>query len=95
VAQSIIAGTKECFKGHTHPQPPPKLCLLARGVATHPFNALAQSARPHVGHLGPFFPAVAIVVVVVTPVVCCCSVAGAQTTLIQLNPGILGIAGKL
>jgi hypothetical protein len=61
----------------------------------HPFDTLGQSTRPHGWARGPFPPAAAMVVVVVMPVVCSCSVAGAQTTLVQLNPGILGIAGKL
>jgi hypothetical protein len=47
------------------------------------------------GAMGTFVPVAAMVVAVVTPVVCCCSMAGAQTTLVQWNPGILGIAGKL
>jgi hypothetical protein len=34
------------------PQNPPKLYLLPREVVTHPFDALARSARPHVGHWG-------------------------------------------
>ncbi len=38
---------------HTHPYQPPKLYLLAGGVVPHPYNAPAQSARSHVGHLGP------------------------------------------
>jgi hypothetical protein len=37
------------FEGHTHLQNPPKLHRLAQGVVTHPFDALAQGARPHVG----------------------------------------------
>jgi hypothetical protein len=45
----IIAGTKERFEGHTHPQPPPKLHALSRGVVAHPLEASARSARPHVG----------------------------------------------
>jgi hypothetical protein len=45
----IIAGTKECFEGHTHPQPPPQIHPLAWGAVTHPFDASARSARPHVG----------------------------------------------
>ncbi len=45
-----IAATSACFEGHTHPQQPQKLHLLARGVIAHPFDALARSARPHVGH---------------------------------------------
>jgi hypothetical protein len=47
--QCIIAGTKEHFEGHTHPQPPPKLHPLSRGVIAHPLEALARSTRPHVG----------------------------------------------
>jgi hypothetical protein len=47
------------------------------------------------GARGPFPLAVAMVVAVVMPAVCCCSVVRAQTTLVQLNPGILGIARKL
>jgi hypothetical protein len=45
----IIVGTKERFESHTHPQPPPKLHPLAGGVVTYSFEALARSARPHVG----------------------------------------------
>ncbi len=48
--QFIIAGTKERFEGHKHPQPPQRIRPQARGVVTHPFEALARSARPHVGH---------------------------------------------
>jgi hypothetical protein len=48
----IIAGTKERFEGHKHPQTPHKIHPQARGVVTHPFTALAWSARPHVGRLG-------------------------------------------
>jgi hypothetical protein len=33
--QCIIAGTKECFEGHTHPQPPPKNTSTSLGVC-HP-----------------------------------------------------------
>jgi hypothetical protein len=89
----VITGTKELFKGHAHPQPPNKSYLLARGVVAHPFNALARGPRPHVGHWGPFLPAAAMVLV--TVVVCGCSMAGAQTTLVQSNPSILGISRKL
>ncbi len=45
-----IATTLEYFEGHTHPQQPQKLHPLAQGVVAHSFNALAQRARPHVGH---------------------------------------------
>jgi hypothetical protein len=47
--QCIIAGTKERFEGHTHPQPPKKLHPLSRGVIANPLEALAWSTRPHVG----------------------------------------------
>ncbi len=43
-----IATTSECFEGHTHPQHPQKLYLLARGGVTYPFDASAQGARHHV-----------------------------------------------
>jgi hypothetical protein len=42
----IIAGTKECFQGHTHPQPPIQLHLQAQGIVTYSFEASAWSARP-------------------------------------------------
>ncbi len=45
----IIAGTKEHFEGHTHPQPPQKIHLLAEGVVAHLFVASEQSGRRHVG----------------------------------------------
>jgi hypothetical protein len=47
--QCIIAGTKKHFKGHTYPQQPKKVYPLAWGVVAHPIDALARSARPHVG----------------------------------------------
>jgi hypothetical protein len=70
--QFIIAGTKEPFEGHTHPQTLPKIHPQAWGVVIHPFEALAWSARPHMwGARGPFLPAVAMVVAVVTLFVFC------------------------
>ncbi len=48
--QWCIATTSECFEGHTHPQQPQKLYLLAWGVVAHPFDTLAWSKRLHVGH---------------------------------------------
>ncbi len=36
--QFIIAGTKERFEGHSHPQPPKKLHPLARRVVNYPFK---------------------------------------------------------
>jgi hypothetical protein len=44
--QCIITGTKEHFEGHTHSQPPQKIHPQAWRVVTHPFKALALSARP-------------------------------------------------
>ncbi len=43
---------RSIFEAHTHPQQPQKLYPLAWGVVAHPFNALAWSTRPHVGHQG-------------------------------------------
>jgi hypothetical protein len=48
----FIAGTKDRFDGHTHPQQPKKLYPLAWGVVTHPFNAFALSAKPYLGRYG-------------------------------------------
>jgi hypothetical protein len=48
--QFIIAGTKECFESHTHPQPLQKKDLQAGGVVINQFKALAWSTRHHVGH---------------------------------------------
>ncbi len=50
--QCIIAGTKEHFEGHKHPQPPKIVHLQAWGAVILLFKALARSARPHVGHWG-------------------------------------------
>jgi hypothetical protein len=69
--QCIIAGTKEHFEGHKHPQPPHKIHPQAWGVVTHPFKALARSARPHVGRLGAISAGGGHVVAVVMPVVFC------------------------
>jgi hypothetical protein len=53
VVVMCIAGAKEHFEGHAHPQQEPKkLYPLAWGVVIHPFNVSASSARPHVGRLG-------------------------------------------
>ncbi len=41
--QFIIAGTKECFEGHKHPQSPQIIHPQARGVIAHPFNASMSS----------------------------------------------------
>jgi hypothetical protein len=57
----FIATTSECFEGHTHPQQPQKLYLLAWGVVAHLFDALEQSNRPMWGTRGPYTPAAAMV----------------------------------
>jgi hypothetical protein len=49
--------------------PSQKLHLLARGVVTHPFEASARSARPHVGCLGAISAGGAMVMMNVMPVV--------------------------
>jgi hypothetical protein len=65
--QCIITITSKCFEGHTHPQNLQKLYPNARGVIAHPFEALAWSARPHMGRSGAI--STSMVVAVVTPVV--------------------------
>jgi hypothetical protein len=37
--QYIVAGTKERFEGHTHPQLPPKIPPQARRIVAYPFEA--------------------------------------------------------
>jgi hypothetical protein len=69
--QCIIAGTKEHFEGHTHPQPPQKLHPLAWGAINYPFKASARSARPHVGRRGAVSAGGGHGCGVVTPVVFC------------------------
>ncbi len=59
--QRCIATTFECFEGHTHPQHPQKLYLLAWVVVAHPFNASVWSAKPHMGRSGPFLLTAAMV----------------------------------
>ncbi len=68
----IIAGTKEHFEGHKHPQPPPKLHPQAQVVVIHLFEASASRAQGLMwGARGPFLPAAAMVVAVVMPVGFC------------------------
>ncbi len=70
--QCIIAGTKERFEGHVHPQPPPPKyihnlggLLSIHSMRWHGAQGLMWGARV------PFLPAAAMVVAVVTPVVFC------------------------
>jgi hypothetical protein len=65
----IIAGTKERFEGHIHPQPPQKLHLQAWGFL--PIHSMHWRGAQGLmwGTRGPFPTATAMVVAVVTPVV--------------------------
>jgi hypothetical protein len=72
--QLIIAGTKERFEGHKHPQPPPKEYIhKLRGLLPIPLTCWRGARGLMWGARGPFPPAAAIVVAVVTvtPVVFC------------------------
>ena len=83
----IIAGTKECFEGHKHPQPPKKyICKLGRLSSIylkhqHRGQGLMWGAR------GPFLPAAAMVVVVVTPVVFCAKATEKRNKKLKLVGG--------
>jgi hypothetical protein len=69
--QSIIAGTKERFESHTHPQPPPKyICKLGGLSSIHSKHWRGAQGLMR-GTRRPFLPAAALVVMVVTPVVFC------------------------
>jgi hypothetical protein len=76
-----------------HTLKPPQNCIRLLGGLS-PIHSMRQRRDQSLmwGIKGPFLLAVAIVV---TLVVRGCSVAGAQTTLVQCNPGILGITRKL
>jgi hypothetical protein len=50
--QFIIAGTKERFEGHTHPQPPPKIHLLARGGCRPFIRGIGTEQKASCGTLG-------------------------------------------
>jgi hypothetical protein len=68
--QFIIAGTKERFEGHTHPQPPPqKYIRYLRGLL--PIHSWHWRGAEGIlwGARGPFLPAAALAVAVVMPVV--------------------------
>jgi hypothetical protein len=69
--QCIIAGTKESFEGHTHPQPPQKTHPQAWGVVTHPSKHCRGAQGLVWGARGPFLPLAAMLVAVVMPVVFC------------------------
>ncbi len=61
--QCIIAGTKERFEGHTHPQSPPKILPPIHSMHRRGAQGLVWGAR------GTFLLAAAMVVADVTPVV--------------------------
>jgi hypothetical protein len=67
----IIAGTKERFEGHKHPQPPQRIHPQAQGLS--PIHSMRQRGARGLmwGARGPFPPAAAMVVAVVMPVVFC------------------------
>jgi hypothetical protein len=69
--QCIIAGTKECFEGHKHPQPPPKYIRKLGGLL--PIHSMLWRGAPGLmwGTRETYPPSVAMVVVVVTLVVFC------------------------
>jgi hypothetical protein len=72
----IIAGTKECFEGHKHPQPPKKY-IRKLGRLSSIYSKHWRGAQGLMwGARGPFPPAVAMVVAVVTPVVFCAKDTG-------------------
>ena len=64
----IIAGTKEHFEGHKHPQPPQRIHLQAWGVVAHHLTHQHGVQGLMWGARGPFPLAAAMVVAVVTPV---------------------------
>jgi hypothetical protein len=51
----IIAGTKECLEGHTHPQPPPKIHLLAGGGCNLFIRSISAERKASCGALGGHF----------------------------------------
>jgi hypothetical protein len=67
----IIAGTKERFEGHKHPQPPPKYIRKHGGLS--PIYLTHRHGAPGLmwGAREAYPPAAAMVVAVVTPVVFC------------------------
>ena len=69
--QCIIAGTKECFEGHTNPQFSPKIIRKLGGLL--PIHLMHWRGAQGLmwGDMGPFLPAAAMAVAVVTPVVFC------------------------
>jgi hypothetical protein len=69
--QFIIAGTKEHFEGHTHPQPPPKNVRKLGGLSSIHLKHWHGAQGLMWGIRGPFPPAAAMVVAVVRPVVFC------------------------
>ncbi len=69
--QFIIAGTKERFKGHKHPQPSKNYIRKLGGFFHIHLTRRCGAQGLMWGARGPFLPAAAMVVAVVTPVVFC------------------------
>jgi hypothetical protein len=69
--QCIIAGTKESFEGHTHPQPPPKYIHKLGVLSPIHLKCRCGAQGLEWGARGQFLPVAAMAVVVVTPVVFC------------------------
>jgi hypothetical protein len=70
--QFIIAGTKEHFEGHKHPQPPPQNYIRKLGGLSPIHSMHWRGAQGLMwGARGPLPSAAAMVVAVVTPVVFC------------------------
>jgi hypothetical protein len=67
----IIAGTKECFEGHTHPQQPQKYICKLGGLSPIHSKHLRGAQCLMWGARGPFLLAAAMIVAVVMPVVFC------------------------
>ncbi len=69
--QCIIAGTKERFEGHTHPQSPLKYIRKLGGLL--PIHSMCRHGAQGLmwGARGPFPPVVAMVAAVVMPFVFC------------------------
>jgi hypothetical protein len=67
----IIAGTKEHFEGHKHPQPPKKYIRKLGRLSSIYLKCWCGAQGLMWGTRGQFLPAAAMVVTVVTPVVFC------------------------
>jgi hypothetical protein len=83
--QFIIAGTKECFEGRTHPQPPQKYIHKLGRLSSIHSNCWRGAQGLMLGAWGPFPPAAAMVVAVVTPVVFCVMATEKSNKIIKIS----------